>query len=132
MPAEAVELETPGGLRWAPLIRLVVGGFADHADLRFDELDDLQLAVELLLAEAEPEDRIRLSLEIVDEAAVRLRVGPLSEEAVAAALQGPPAGPGELNLRRVLETVVDSFGIEGARDGGVVVRLEKVVPARVR
>ncbi len=132
MPAEAVELETPGGPGFAPLIRLVVGGFADRADLRFDELDDLQLAVELLLAEARPEERVRLSLEIGDDAAVRLRVGPLSGRAMAEILQGPPPPPGEVNLRRVLDTVVDSFGIEGTRDGEVVVRLEKIVRPRER
>ena len=33
--------------------------------------------------------------------------------------------PGELTLRRILETVVDSFGVEDADDGAIVVRLEK-------
>ncbi len=130
MSPEAVELETPSGLEWAPVIRLVVGGFADRAHLRFDELDDLQLAIERLLAEAEAEDRVRLSFELVDGGAVRLRVGPLNEQSVAAALRDSGRGGEELNLRRVLDTVVDSFDVEGVRDGKVVVRLDKLVPAR--
>jgi hypothetical protein len=34
--------------------------------------------------------------------------------------------PGELTLRRILQTVVDSFGVDEADDGRIVVRLEKV------
>jgi hypothetical protein len=45
---------------------------------------------------------------------------------IAGALQGPEPEPGELNLRRILETVVDSFGVEVAGDGGLMVRLDKV------
>ena len=33
--------------------------------------------------------------------------------------------PGELTLRRILQTVVDSFGVEEADDDRVVVRLVK-------
>ena len=35
------------------------------------------------------------------------------------------ARPGQLTLERILTTVVDSFGVEDAAAGGVVVRLEK-------
>jgi hypothetical protein len=31
-----------------------------------------------------------------------------------------------LTLRRILQTVVDSFGVEPAGDGSIVVRLEKL------
>jgi len=48
---------------------------------------------------------------------------------IAAALQGP-SEPGELGLRRVLETVVDSFGVDDSADGELFVRLEKRVPQR--
>jgi hypothetical protein len=56
-----------------------------------------------------------------------VRLGPLHERAIADALQGPESPPGELTLRRILETVVDSFGVEEAADGELVVRLEKRV-----
>ena len=124
--SDRIELTTPVGRAWDPVIRLVLGGIGDRLDLGFDELDDLQLAVERLLAEARLEDRVTLSFEIL-ERSVRVRIGPILTGAVAEALQGPPAKPGELTLGRILQTVVDSYGVEQVEDGHMVVRLEKAV-----
>jgi hypothetical protein len=124
--SDRIELVTPVGRAWDPVIRLVLGGIGDRLDLGFDELDDLQLAVERLLAEARFEDRVTLSFEILDRS-VRVRIGPILTGAVADALQGPPAKPGELTLGRILQTVVDSYGVEEVEDGHMVVRLEKAV-----
>ena len=123
---DRIQLVTPAGRAWEPVIRLVLGGIAERLQLGFDELDDLQLAVERLLAEAGTREApVSLSFEI-GQRGVRTRIGGLQERAVADALQGPqPAG--ELTLRRILETVVDSFGIEEAADGKLLVRLEKIV-----
>jgi hypothetical protein len=126
MPADRIELTTPIGRAWEPVVRMVLGGIADRLDLGFDELDDLQLAVERLLAEGDPQDPVTLSFELVENG-VRTRVGPLRDSALAAALQGPPPGPGELTLPRILQTVVDSYGVEEVADGHLVVRLEKAV-----
>jgi hypothetical protein len=123
---DRIELVTPIGRQWDPVIRLVLGGIADRLDLGFEELDDLQLAVERLLADARFEDRVTLSFEILDRS-VRLRIGPLLTGAVADALQQPDARPGELTLGRILQTVVDSYGVEKVEDGHMVVRLEKAV-----
>jgi hypothetical protein len=124
--SDRIELVTPVGRAWDPVIRLVLGGIGDRLDLGFDELDDLQLAVERLLAEARFEDRVTLSFEILDRS-VRVRIGPILTGAIAEALQGPPAQPGELTLGRILQTVVDSYGVEKVEDGHMVVRLEKAV-----
>jgi hypothetical protein len=124
--SDRIELVTPVGRAWDPVIRLVLGGIGDRLDLGFDELDDLQLAVERLLAEASFEDRVTLSFEIL-ERSVRVRIGPILTGAIAEALQGPPAKPGELTLGRILQTVVDSYGVEKVEDGHMVVRLEKAV-----
>ena len=124
--SDRIELVTPVGRAWDPVIRLVLGGIGDRLDLGFDELDDLQLAVERLLAEASFEDRVTLSFEIL-ERSVRVRIGPILTGPVADALQGPAAKPGELTLGRILQTVVDSYGVEKVEDGHMVVRLEKAV-----
>src|SRR3954466_11972249 len=132
MPADKIELITPVGRAWEPVIRMVLGGIADRLDLGFDELDDLQLAVERLPAEGDPpgpgppQDPVTLSFELM-ASGVRTRVGPLRDAALATALQGPPPGPGELTLPRILQTVVDSYGVEEVADGHLVVRLEKAV-----
>jgi hypothetical protein len=124
--SDRIELVTPVGRAWDPVIRLVLGGIGDRLDLGFDELDDLQLAVERLLAEARFEDRVTLTFEIL-ERSVRVRIGPILTGAVAEALQSPPSRPGELTLGRILQTVVDSYGVEKVEDGHMVVRLEKAV-----
>ena len=129
MPPKPIELVIPAERGWHAVVRLVLGGVGDRCNLGFDELDDLQLAVERLLAEAAPQDSVHISLEAREEG-MRVRVGPLHEGTIADALQGPEPRPGELTLRRVLETVVDSFGVEEAEDGRLVVRLDKAVRGR--
>ena len=129
MPPEAptkITLETPVDRAFHPVVRLVLGGVADRLNLGFEELDDLQLAVERLLAEAGAQDSVTISVEVL-ERGIRTRVGPLKERTIADALQGPESAPGELTLRRILETVVDAFGVEEASGGELMVRLEKAV-----
>jgi hypothetical protein len=127
---ERIELEAPLGGDFQPVVRLIIGGIAERVDFAFEEIDDLQLAVERLLAEAGSQQSVRLSFEVADES-IRTRVGPLSERAIADALRDGDPAPGELTLRRILQTVVDSFGVEEVSDeGGIVVRLEKLKAVR--
>ena len=122
---ERIELEAPLSGDFQAVVRLIIGGIAERVDFAFEEIDDLQLAVERLLAEAGQVGSVRLSFE-VGEAGIRTRVGPLSETAVADALRDGDVQPGQLTLRRILQTVVDSFGVEESADGRIVVRLEKL------
>ena len=99
---ERIDLEAPLSGDFQAVVRLIIGGIAERVDFAFEEIDDLQLAVERLLAEAGQVGSVQLSFE-VGEASIRTRVGPLSETAVA-----------------------DSFGVEDLGDGAIVVRLEKL------
>ena len=122
---ERIDLVAPLSDDFQAVVRLIIGGIAERVDFAFEEIDDLQLAVERLLAEAGTIGSVRLSFEVgVD--GIRARVGPLSEHKVAEALRDGDAMPGELTLRRILQTVVDSFGVDEADDGRIVVRLEKI------
>ena len=122
---ERIDLEAPLSGDFQAVVRLIVGGIAEGVDFAFEEIDDLQLAVERLLAEAGQVGSVHLSFE-VGEGRIRTRVGPLSETAVAEALRDGEAPPGQLTLPRILQTVVDSFGVEDAGAGAIVVRLEKL------
>ena len=122
---ERIDLEAPLSGDFQAVVRLIVGGIAERVDFAFEEIDDLQLAVERLLAEAGSVGSVRLSFE-VGENRIRTRVGPLSEVKVADALKDGEALPGQLTLRRILQTVVDSFGVDHSDDGRIVVRLEKL------
>jgi hypothetical protein len=104
----------------------VLGGVANRLDLRFEELDDLQLAVERLLVEAGPTGPVTFCFELTP-GGIRATVGPLREAVIAEALQGPPPAPADLSLRRILEAVVDSFGIQESADGALTVRLDKAL-----
>jgi hypothetical protein len=122
--AEQVRIDAPLDAAFGPVVRLIVGGIAERADLGFDEMDDLQLGIERLLAEAGADGRVRISFEL-GASGIRTRIGPLHERGLAEALQREDR-PGELTLRRVLGTVVDSYGVEESSDGQITVRLEKL------
>jgi hypothetical protein len=122
---ERIDLEAPLAGDFQAVVRLIIGGIAERVDFAFEEIDDLQLAVERLLAEAGQVGSVQLSFE-VGQSSIATRVGPLSEAAVAEALRDGDARPGVLTLRRILQTVVDSFGVEEAGDGAIVVRLVKL------
>jgi len=122
---ERIDLEAPLAGDFHAVVRLIIGGIAERVDFAFEEIDDLQLAVERLLAEAGQVGSVQLSFEVGD-GSIRTRVGPLSESAVAEALRDADVSPGQLTLRRILQTVVDSFGVEDGGDGAIVVRLEKL------
>ncbi len=124
-PRERIELEAPVAGDFHAVVRLIIGGIAERVDFAFEEIDDLQLAVERLLAEAGSQRSVRLSFEVGGDG-IRTRVGPLSEPALAEALRDGESRPGELTLKRILQTVVDSFGVDEVEHGGIVVRLEKL------
>jgi hypothetical protein len=123
---EHIDLDAPLAGDFQPVVRLIIGGIAERVDFAFEEIDDLQLAVERLLAEAGTTGTVHLAFEVGDEA-IRTRVGPLDERALTEALRD---GDGEspltrLTLGRVLQTVVDSFGVEDVGEDRIVVRLDK-------
>ncbi len=124
-PQDRIDLEAPLSGDFNAVVRLIVGGIAERVDFAFEEIDDLQLAVERLLAEAGTAGSVRLSFEVGSNS-IRTRVGPLSEIKVAEALKDGDMVPGQLTLRRILQTVVDSFGVDHLAEGGIVVRLEKL------
>jgi len=122
---ERIDLDAPLSGDFQAVVRLIIGGIAERVDFAFEEIDDLQLAVERLLAEAGQVGTVHLSFE-VGQRGIRTRVGPLDERRVAVALSDGGGRPGQLTLKRILQTVVDSFGVDEPSDGGIVVRLEKL------
>jgi hypothetical protein len=122
---ERVEVDAPLDLAFHGVVRLIVSGIAEQANFGFEAMDDLQLAIERLLAETACEGRVKISFELGD-GSVRTRIGPLREGRLTAALQESDGEAGTLSLARILSAVVDSFGVEPADDGQIVVRLEKL------
>ena len=122
---DRIVLEAPLGGDFGSVFRLIVGGIAAGADLGFEEMDDLQLAIERLYAESGGQERLTVGFDL-SPGRVQVRVGPLRERGLADALQREHEH-GALSLAGVLDTVVDSYGVEEAADGRLFIRLVKVV-----
>jgi hypothetical protein len=123
--ADRIELSAPLDGDFSTVVRVIVGGISAQADLGFEEMDDLQLAIERLYAEAGGQERVTLNFELA-RGSVQVRLGPLRERNLADALQRGPVS-GALTLKRVLDTLVDSYGVEEAADGQVFIRIVKLV-----
>jgi hypothetical protein len=123
--SDAITLTVPTERRFAAVVRLVVGGLAARLDLPYEQVDDLQLAVEAVLArELHSGDTLTLEVE-VDSELVALRLGPL-DQAIREQL-GEEEGPEVLALGRLLASLVEDVRLLDRGDD-VWVELGKRVP----
>ena len=113
MPVDEIVLTLPRERGFEAVAGLVLGGVAARHDFTIDVLDDLQLALETLLERDEDETAVRIVLRI-DDAAIEALVGPF-EGATVAELEHQ--ADDTLDLRRLLDTVVDSVVVERRPDG---------------
>ena len=120
---EEIRLVIPSQDDFWPIAHLVTGGLASRLDLTYDQLEDLQVAIEALLALRDDGEDVVIELG-VGEGGMRVSVGPLP----AKALRGLDEEQGSLGLRRVLETVCDTVERD-ERSDGVWVELTKRAPA---
>jgi hypothetical protein len=118
-PVDRIELTIPAEEDFRHVAHLVVGGLGVRLDLTFEDLDDLQVALEALLGCRDDEGDICVAIDTGD-GAVRASVGPFPSEA----LDSLENSDSPIGLRRVLETVCDTFEIE-ERDDGSWVELTK-------
>jgi hypothetical protein len=127
MPSETltgdrIVLTIPAGVGFENVAQLVLGGVATRLNLSYESLDDLGTALATLLERREDDGQLTIELE-VGEDAITTSIGPFSDSSVAEELEHRDDGVG---LRRVLETVTDSFGAV-PRDDGDWIELEKRV-----
>jgi len=115
---EEIRLVIPAEEDFRPIAHLVTGGLAMRLDVTYDDLDDLQVGIEALLALRDDMDELVLALS-VEEGVLHASLGPFPAEKVQAG-----ESDGGLDLRRVLETVCDTHEVE-ERDGGAWVELTK-------
>jgi len=117
--SDRIELTLPADEEFRPVANLVVGGLGARLELTYEHLDDLQTALDALLARRDDGGDITIAIEISD-GAVRSTVGPFPD----GGLRDLGGDSQELGLRRVLETVTDGFEVE-LRDGATFVVLTK-------
>jgi anti-sigma regulatory factor (Ser/Thr protein kinase) len=119
---DTVTLTIPREPRFFGVARLVVGGLAARLELPYDALEDLQLALDGVLANEAyaAGDEVTIALTLAGEL-VEIALGPVDGSQVRADLAADDEGIG---LRRLLGTVVERAEVE-ERDGADWVRLEK-------
>jgi hypothetical protein len=107
--ADEIRLTLPAQEDFRHIAHLVVGGLGARRDITFEDLEDLQVAFDTLLAVRDDEEEITVTL-CVEDGNVRATVGPFPDDSLAQL----DAGPAGLAPRRVLETVCDTVAVEGA------------------
>jgi hypothetical protein len=124
--SDEITLVVPAQEDFRPIVHLVIGGLAVRLDLTMDALEDLQVALDALLARRDDDGEVNVRV-IFDDRVMRATVGPLP----AAILDDFERDGQELGLRRVLETVCETFELE-ERNGEAWVELTKRTAAPTR
>ncbi len=126
--SEAITLTVPYERPYQGVVRLVLGGLAARLDLPYETLEDVQLAVETILANEAyaAGEQVNVELEL-DGTTLAIAVGPLETDALSADLDttGDPRG---VSLGRLLAATMGGHEIE-ARDGHGWLRLSKTLEA---
>jgi hypothetical protein len=120
---EEIRLVIPAEEDFRPIAHLVTGGLAMRLDVTYDDLDDLQVGIEALLALRDDPDELVVSLS-ADDGVLRASLGPFAPESVHEI-----DSDGGLGLSRVLETVCDTHEIEERKDGAWVELTKRVATA---
>ncbi len=121
--SDEITLVVPAQEDFRSIVHLVVGGLAVRLDLTMDALEDLQVALDALLVRRDDEGDVVVRV-VFDEQVMRATVGPLP----SAILEDIERDGNELGLRRVLETVCETFELE-ERNGEAWVELTKQTAA---
>jgi anti-sigma regulatory factor (Ser/Thr protein kinase) len=104
---DEITLVVPAQEDFRPIVHLVVGGLAVRLDLTMDALEDLQVALDALLARRDDAGDVNVRVSF-DEKTMSATVGPLPP----ALLDDFERDGNDLGLRRVLETVCETVEVE--------------------
>jgi hypothetical protein len=110
---DEIRVTMPSERPFGAVAGLVLGGVAARHELTIDVLDDLQLALESLLDHAARAEEVTLVLRVGSET-VEAAVGPFERLALSELDQDAGAS---LDLRRLLDTVVDEVSLADREDG---------------
>ena len=116
---DEIKLVVPAQEDFRHIAHLVVGGLGARLDLTYEDLDDVQTALDALLSCRDDDGEVEVVVGVADHS-IRSSVGPFAESDVEE-LESDGSG---LGLRRVLETVTDGFEVE-RRDGRTWVVMTK-------
>jgi anti-sigma regulatory factor (Ser/Thr protein kinase) len=121
----AIKLKIPHEPPYHGVALLVVGGLAARLDLSYEQLEDLQLALESVLENGSYARNSEVTVELdVQDDALAMIVGPLDGKALKPDLEDERDD--RIALGRLLGTLVEDITVESRGDGDWL-RLEKRV-----
>ena len=124
MTEDLITLTIPSDEGFDRIAHLVLGGLAVRLDVTLEHLEDLQLALDGLLEErGEDGENITVSVRVLGDE-LETTVGPFERGHLRAELDRESRE--QIGLRRVLETVVDTFDVN-ERGGSEWIELRKSV-----
>jgi len=109
MTGDMITLTIPREEPFHEIAHLVLGGVAARLNLTFESIDDLETALEAVLERASEDGEVTVELRVAEESIVT-RVGPFTPDALQAELD---RDDGSVSLRRILDTVVDGYELDG-------------------
>ena len=118
MSAEEIRLVIPAEEDFRPIVHLVTGGLASRLDVTYDELEDIQVGVDAVLALRDDDGDLTIVLSS-EPGLIRAEIGPFD----GSVLPGHETSA-NLSLGRVLGTVCDTHEVD-YRDDGAWLELTK-------
>ena len=118
-----IRLTIPGERDYFGVAHLVLGGLASRHELTIESFEDLLLALDGLLERSQGEPAVTVTVQ-VDGDEIKAEIGPFAAGSVRVELERQTDGG--IDLRRLLDTVVDGFSVRDAEDGDWV-QLTKTV-----
>jgi putative heme degradation protein len=109
MTGDEITLTIPREESFHEVAHLVLGGVAARLNLSFESLDDLETALDAVLERAADRGDVTVKLTL-GERAIHASVGPFAADRLRAELAREPGD--DVDLRRILDTVVDAFEVD--------------------
>jgi len=110
MTGDEISLTIPREEPFNEVAHLVLGGVAARLNLTFESIDDLETALDAVLERAAEDGEVTVKLRL-EEGAIVTCVGPFATDRLRAELERDAAD--EVTLRRILDTVVDRYDLDG-------------------
>jgi hypothetical protein len=117
MTGDEITLTIPREPPFHEIAHLVLGGVAARLNLTFESIDDLETALDAVLERATHEGEVTVQLQL-KQGAIVARIGPFAAESLRAELERDAED--RVTLRRVLDTVLDGYELDG--DGWIELR----------
>jgi anti-sigma regulatory factor (Ser/Thr protein kinase) len=128
---DTITLTVPHARPYHGVVRLVVGGLAARLDLPLEALEDVQLALESLLANSAYAGGEEITVEVtVEDGALDIVVGPFDAARLGAELERDVGESDGVGLGRLLATVVGEYELDGRGGEGGWIRMRKELPER--